>query len=215
MDASVVVTDTSGLTATHQWKIALNGPSDVMHFTDMHPDTANPHIDTGDSLTFSMIANTPSGGPLKYFYWFNHDMVSDSATWGHTFETAGTFEVMGIVWDAGSNPSPAIDTTWTVTVTTPSAVEDEGALPTRFAVSAYPNPFNAELRLNYTLPSSAPVKVKVVDVLGRQVRLMDAGRVAAGVHTAAFDATGLASGIYFLHLDAGKWSATRKVMLVR
>ncbi len=87
--------------------------------------------------------------------------------------------------------------------------------PSSFILSAYPNPFNSTTEIRYALPRAGHVLLKVYDVLGREVGvLIDAVR-AAGEQRAAFDARGLASGIYFVRLDGGGMRVTRKVLLVR
>ena len=66
----------------------------------------------------------------------------------------------------------------------------------------YPNPFNPTTTIRFELPSEARVRVAVIDLLGRAVRtLLDENRVA-GLHTVVFDASGLASGVYFYSLVA-------------
>jgi hypothetical protein len=53
------------------------------------------------------------------------------------------------------------------------------------------------------------------DVLGREVAVLKDGFVEAGTHRVAFDGSGLASGIYFARLDAGAFSQTQKLMLLK
>jgi hypothetical protein len=55
----------------------------------------------------------------------------------------------------------------------------------------------------------------VFDVLGREVAVLKDGLVEAGTHRVTFDGSNLASGIYFARLDAGKFSQTRKLMLLK
>lgn len=79
----------------------------------------------------------------------------------------------------------------------------------------YPNPFNPTTVIKYELPVSSLVTVKVYDVLGREIRTLVDRRQMAGEYSITFDAADLPSGVYFLRLNAGEFSATRKMMLLR
>jgi len=79
----------------------------------------------------------------------------------------------------------------------------------------YPNPFNPITRINYSLPTSGLVTLKVYDILGREVATLVNSQVAAGKHTATFNATHFASGIYFYRLTAGEFVQIKKMMLLK
>jgi len=82
-------------------------------------------------------------------------------------------------------------------------------------VTAYPNPFNPVTTLTFDLPEATKVNLAIYDVSGRQVAtLLDSYR-QAGSHNVTFDASSLASGIYFYHLAAGDISATGKMVLLK
>jgi len=57
--------------------------------------------------------------------------------------------------------------------------------------------------------------VTVYDLLGREVETVAAGEYKAGVHSLAWHAPNLASGVYFCRLQAGEFTATKKMMLLR
>ncbi len=79
----------------------------------------------------------------------------------------------------------------------------------------YPNPFNPMTRINYELKEAGFVSLKVYDVMGREVATLVNGRQMAGEQEATFNATGLASGVYFYRLQAGNFTQTKKMMLVK
>jgi hypothetical protein len=79
----------------------------------------------------------------------------------------------------------------------------------------YPNPFNPVTQISYTIPKDGFVVVKVFDVLGREVVTLINEEKPAGVYTVSFDASSLASGIYFYTITAGSFNQTRKMILVK
>ena len=89
-------------------------------------------------------------------------------------------------------------------LTTATASEDEAEVPSTFTLhGAYPNPFNPATTVSFDLPQPAQVTLVVFDVLGREVRRVNAGEHTAGSRqTLRFDAAGLASGTYLYRLEA-------------
>ncbi|MCS6988941.1 MAG: T9SS type A sorting domain-containing protein [Chloroherpetonaceae bacterium] len=79
----------------------------------------------------------------------------------------------------------------------------------------YPNPFNPTTTIAYVLPKAEKVSLKVYDVLGREVATLVNEVKGAGAHATTFDAANLASGVYFYRLQAGSFSQTKKMMLVK
>lgn len=88
--------------------------------------------------------------------------------------------------------------------------------PTTFELAQnYPNPFNPTTTINYQLPISALVTLKVYDVVGREVATLVNARQEAGRYDVNFNATSLSSGVYFYRLQAGSFVQTKKMMLVK
>ncbi len=79
----------------------------------------------------------------------------------------------------------------------------------------YPNPFNPATVISFQLPASSHVSLKVFDVTGREVATLMDGEMAAGKHSATFAPRDLAGGVYFYKLTAGKFSQTRKAVLMK
>ncbi|UCE66248.1 MAG: T9SS type A sorting domain-containing protein [Candidatus Zixiibacteriota bacterium] len=79
----------------------------------------------------------------------------------------------------------------------------------------YPNPFNASTTIRFIMPQSQHVKLTIYDLLGRQVQTLPYEYKQAGVHTVTFDASHLASGVYFYRLQAGDNVETRRMVLLK
>ncbi len=98
-----------------------------------------------------------------------------------------------------------------------SGVEDENdIIPTGYALNQnYPNPFNPTTIISYQLPTTAFVRLRVFDVLGNEVASLVSKDQNAGYYNVTFNANNLTSGIYFYRLEAGTFSETKKLMLVK
>jgi hypothetical protein len=91
-----------------------------------------------------------------------------------------------------------------------------GAMPESYALyQNYPNPFNPDTEIKYAIPSDVSVTLKVYNVLGAEVATLVDASQKAGVYSARWDARDLASGVYFCRLQAGEFSKTVKMVLLR
>ncbi len=97
-----------------------------------------------------------------------------------------------------------------------SAVEDFQERPLTFALGQnYPNPFNPSTTISYSVPAAGKVIVKVFDVLGQeQVELVNAHQLA-GDHKVTFAADHLPSGVYLYRIQAGRFTETKKCILMK
>jgi hypothetical protein len=81
--------------------------------------------------------------------------------------------------------------------------------------SVYPNPFNSNTRIQYSLTEKSRITLQMIDVLGRVVRNLVSGDVEGGEHVFCIDAHDLASGPYFVRLQSGARIATKSILLIR
>jgi len=95
-------------------------------------------------------------------------------------------------------------------------VEELPIVPVQFILlQNYPNPFNAETTIKFIIPESEVVCLTVYDLLGRQIETLLDGYKQTGVHTVTFDASHLASGVYFYRLQAGERVETKRMVLLK
>ncbi len=95
-------------------------------------------------------------------------------------------------------------------------VEVERGAPERLALHPnYPNPFRAQTTIRYEVPQAGPVRIVVYDMVGRRVGTLVDGKQPAGRKEVVFDARRLASGVYFVRLQAQGQTLTRKLTVVR
>jgi hypothetical protein len=81
--------------------------------------------------------------------------------------------------------------------------------------SLHPNPFNLSTTLSFKLQAANHVTLKVYDTAGRLVTTLVDGWREAGDHEVTFDGSGLSSGLYFVRMQAGKFAAVQKMMLLK
>lgn len=79
----------------------------------------------------------------------------------------------------------------------------------------HPNPFNPATNFEFAIQHPSSVSLKVFDLLGQEVATVVHEVLEAGVHRRSWDAGGLPTGVYFYRLDAGSFTETKKLMLVR
>ena len=90
------------------------------------------------------------------------------------------------------------------------------AAPSSYELSQnYPNPFNPTTAIHYVLERSGPVRLRVFDVLGREVATLVEGYQSAGTHVVTFDGTSCASGVYLYSLQAGGEVLVRKMVYLK
>jgi hypothetical protein len=97
--------------------------------------------------------------------------------------------------------------------------QSPGNYPAQFSLDQnYPNPFNPTTIIKYTLPhvgTQHAVSLQVFDLLGREVATLVNEKKSAGSYEAIWNASGLASGVYFYQLRAGNFIETRKMLLMK
>jgi hypothetical protein len=89
-------------------------------------------------------------------------------------------------------------------------------IPTVFSLSQnYPNPFNPITKINYSIPKTNFVTIKVFDVLGREILTLVNDVKQPGYYTIDFDGSNIASGVYFYKMESGAFTDVKKFMLIK
>jgi probable HAF family extracellular repeat protein len=106
--------------------------------------------------------------------------------------------------------------TYNITLNPLSVNESPFEIPGSYALAQnYPNPFNPTTTISYSIPQSGNVKLVVYDMLGNEVATLVNKEQAPGVYSVLFDATNLASGVYFYRIKAGSFNEVKKMILMR
>ena len=89
-------------------------------------------------------------------------------------------------------------------------------IPQSFELSQnYPNPFNPTTVIRYGLPEAAKVRLTVYNVLGEQIAELLNEERGAGYHEVNFNASGIASGVYYYRIETGSFVSVRKLVVVK
>jgi len=91
-----------------------------------------------------------------------------------------------------------------------------GGIPSEYTLHQnYPNPFNPRTLITYELPRAAHVTLKLYDVFGREVASVVDEFQNAGHRSVEWNATDVASGVYFYELTAGSFRSVKKMTLLK
>jgi len=105
--------------------------------------------------------------------------------------------------------------------TTGIAAERTNSLPKEFILEKnYPNPFNPETTIEFTMPYAADVNVSIYNMLGQKVRTLVDARVSSGRHSVRWNGVSdagvpLSSGIYFYRLNSGSTVLVKSMLLLK
>jgi len=104
---------------------------------------------------------------------------------------------------------------------TTSVSQSSGQTPLAFKLRQnYPNPFNPSTTINFEVPKAAQVTMKVYDTLGREVRTLFDGRLAAGTHNKVWDGkdndgVSIGSGVYFVKMTTDGFESAKHMVLLK
>ncbi len=94
--------------------------------------------------------------------------------------------------------------------------ENTNGVPSDFSLGQnYPNPFNPTTVINFSIPQSGFVTLKVFNVLGEEVAELVNNMKSAGNYNVSFDASNLTSGMYIYQIQSNNYTATKKMMLIK
>lgn len=129
-----------------------------------------------------------------------------------SLKNPGDNNLLPVSWEASANngtPGGANGST--------TGIDDPGnSLPVSYSLSQnYPNPFNPSTTINYSIAKSGYTEIKIYNILGREVKTLVNEIAAAGNHKIVFNASGLASGVYFYRIKSGDFVSTKKLILLK
>lgn len=199
--------------------------ADAVHFVVSNADpvasTDDVSVATGGFIEFDILANDydPDGDGL-----YVSAMESASNGWSilmdlytvRYFPDSGFAGVDSFTYTVVDGMGGSATGTINISVVSGVATDSADELPTDVVLTPnYPNPFNPRTTIRYAVPASAPVLLSVYDLMGRHVADLVDGHRSAGWHQVSFDASSLASGVYFYHLRTGGLNRTRSMLVLK
>ncbi|MBK8943896.1 MAG: T9SS type A sorting domain-containing protein [Ignavibacteriae bacterium] len=137
------------------------------------------------------------GWPL---YYFGQDSMMRGYNKGISFPSPGVWPVakidIGIATDILEEKNPNISSSFNLS-------------------QNYPNPFNPSTTINFSIPEASIVKIKIYDIIGREVATILNKNLSAGSHELPFDASSLESGVYVYRISANNFSDSKKMILMK
>jgi len=104
----------------------------------------------------------------------------------------------------------------TATLKLVTGVEESNSVPHSHQMEQnYPNPFNPATRISYELGSAEDVVIRVYDVMGHELKTLVKEHQSEGRHEVMFSGEDLPSGAYYYQIKAGRFSQTKKMMLLK
>ncbi len=190
-------------------------PSSLLALPVIVSQPAAQRVTEGHTATFSVSATSIT--PLSY-QWQKNLVAIDGATlpsYTTPYTTGGdnAAQFRCLLTNLGGTieSNPAL-----LTVDPAGGVTPKADIPTDyFLAQNYPNPFNPSTLIQFGLPTSGYVTVKVVNMLGQDVETLVSEVMGAGVHTVTFAPGKLPSGMYLYRMQCGSFSETRKLVFVR
>jgi hypothetical protein len=116
------------------------------------------------------------------------------------------------------------DSVFTTGITIDGGIPEEGGtdhllntnIPKEFSLNQnYPNPFNPVTNIKYDLPKDVFVKIKIYDLLGREIKTLVNEFKQAGSYIVSFNGSEFASGVYFYRIQAGKFVQVKRMALIK
>lgn len=94
--------------------------------------------------------------------------------------------------------------------------DEDGEIINEFNLKQnYPNPFNSQTMIEFSIPMTEYVTLKVYNMLGREVATLVSDNFSAGNHQVKWNAGNLASGVYLYRIEAGTYTATKRLVLLK
>jgi hypothetical protein len=79
----------------------------------------------------------------------------------------------------------------------------------------YPNPFNPSTKINFAIPKSGLITLKIYDILGKEISTLINEYLSAGNYSVNFNGSNIPSGVYFYRLEANRYITTKKMLMIK
>lgn len=178
----------------------------------------------GGDFVVTPSASLSIGGVGSYQFESTPQLVADVQEWVNDSTKNHGWIIIGDEsatqtakrFDSRENPTAANRPTLIVQYSIINSVNTHSPKLVEFSLQQnYPNPFNPSTIIRYSVPSAGPVSLKVFDLLGKEVATLVNEVKEAGFFAQEWNASGIPSGMYLYRLQAGHYTATKKLILIK
>ncbi|MEP2445828.1 MAG: T9SS type A sorting domain-containing protein [Balneola sp.] len=195
-------TDYDGDDVTYGWRLYSNDTTSVLLDLESNSDgTVNASSPTFEAVDAALVAQGLDVGQSADFLWTV--VVSDGS------------DTLQVRTDFFADFSPTFRVVTLERGLLTSNDFEEGT-PNTFALEQnYPNPFNPTTNIKFALPKTADVTLTIYNMLGQKVNTLINEKMTSGFHIVPFDASNLSSGMYIYRIQAGSFTSTKKMLLIK
>jgi hypothetical protein len=178
--------------------------------------------EVADDSLWSLDLDFPQYSPLRIQYKYGANWALDSLNTGSNDNesSVGTDHFLNLTSDL---LSATVRNQWSVMgdhelvdVVVTGVDEISSSVPSVYSLSQnYPNPFNPTTNIRFAVPEAGLVTMKVYNLLGQEVATLLNEYKNAGTYNVDFNAVNLSSGVYFYQINAGNYSDTKKMILMK
>jgi M6 family metalloprotease-like protein len=154
-------------------------------------------------------------GHIQQWKWeFGDGNVSSQRNPSHIYTYVDTFTVSLTIVSSGGTKKITKENF--IKIQRPVDVVQINSIPTEFRLHQnYPNPFNPTTTIQFDLPRTSHVSLKVFNMVGQEITTLSSSEYSAGCYKLNWDASKLSSGIYFYQLITNDYSAIKKMILLK
>ncbi len=195
-------TDYDGDDVTYGWRLYSNDTTSVLLDLESNSDgTVNASSPTFEAIDAALVAQGLDVGQSADFLWTV--VVSDGS------------DTLQVRTDFFADFS-AMFRVVTLERGLLTSNDFEEGTPNTFALEQnYPNPFNPTTNIKFALPKTADVTLTIYNMLGQKVNTLINEKMTSGFHIVPFDASNLSSGMYIYRIQAGSFTSTKKMLLIK
>ncbi len=189
------------------------------------PDLQFPRLDSTITVDPTSLQWTPSRRGALYELQVSYDsafsqlLVDSTGIADNSFRLHGIRSNLTYYWRVRASDEWGTSDwsiTWGFITGTVTAIGNEPSVPLKFGLEQnYPNPFNPTTNIEYRIADVGLVTLKVYNVLGQRVTTLVDKVEQPGSYEVQFNGSNLASGVYFYRLDAGGYSKTLRMLLLK
>jgi len=188
-----------------------NGTSKAIFMPFYYTGIADEQVIVGTDTSYIDYQDTLMANVMSYF----NDASAPTGV-------AGFFgPELGDIFYALSDTSVTADTVVTVTTDSTNLAVDVAGVPHEFALRGnYPNPFNPETSIMFSLDIISPIEVKIYSILGQEISTLHSGILESGYHSMVWNGTdqfgkSVGSGVYIYRIVSGNRALTGKMMMLK